>query len=274
VVSGSWPRCLAALLLVAVTAVAPLVAAETAREILDRRQALEDGPRRWTDRVEKLSLVIEDGRGGERRRELTRYERRVPGSGTKTLVFFHAPAEVKGTGFLSVGRLGAAADQWLFLPELRRVRQIASRARGESFVGTDLSYADLDMVADMPWWTEEDARSLLRATETIDGVENWVIELDPQRDTIPYARIVLWLAKTDLVPRRLELFADDAAASPTKRLEQRAIRTVGAVPVPHEIEVATLGKGSRTRVTTSSVAFDTGLSDDLFTQRALERGEP
>lgn len=251
-----------------------LAGAETAREILDRRQALEDGPRRWTDRVEKLSLIIEDGRGGERRRELTRYERRGQGRGTSTLVFFHAPAEVKGTGFLSIGRPGAAADQWLFLPELRRVRQIAARARSESFVGTDLTYGDLDMIADMPWWSEDDARSRLRGEEAVGDVPSWVIELAPQRDSIAYSRILLWLAKDDLVPRRLELFAEADTGQPSKRIEQRAIRMVGPVPVAHEVEVTTPGKGSRTRATTISVAFDSGLPDDLFTQRTLERGEP
>lgn len=252
----------------------PIASGETAREILDRRQALEDGPRRWTDRVEKLSLIIEDGRGGERRRELTRYERRGQGRGTSTLVFFHAPPEVKGTGFLSIGRPGASADQWLFLPELRRVRQIAARARSESFVGTDLTYGDLDMIADMPWWSEADARSRLRGEEAVGEVPSWVIELAPQREGIAYGRILLWLGKDDLVPRRLELFSEADAAQASKRIEQRAIRLVGAVPVAHEVEVTTPGKGSRTRATTTAIAFDSGLPDDLFTQRTLERGEP
>lgn len=258
---------------VVLAVVAASASADTAREILDRRQALEDGPRKWTDREERLSLVIQDGRGGERKRELTRFERRGNGEDTKTIVFFHAPAEVKGTGFLSIGHDDAPADQWLYLPELRRVRQITTRARGESFVGTDLTYADLDMLADMPWWTEADARSRLRGEEPVDGAGSWVIELDPQSDTIPYDTIVLWLAKDDLVPRRIELFAD-GTAEPTKRIRQRDVRMVGAVPVPHEVEVATLAKGSRTLVTTASVRLDTGLAEDLFTQRALERGEP
>lgn len=264
-------RCLLVLLLAAALSAAE-ARAETAREILDRRQALEDGPRKWTDREERLSLVIQDGRGGERARELTRYERRTPGKATNSLVFFHAPAEVKGTGFLSLGHQDKPADQWLYLPELRRVRQITTRARGESFVGTDLTYADLDMIAEMTRWSEEDARSSLRGEETVEGAASWVIELRRQREDIPYGKIVLWLAKDDLVPRQLELYGE--GSEPAKRIKQRDIRLVGAVPIPHEVEVTTLAKGSRTVVKTSAVKLDPGLADDLFTQRALERGEP
>jgi hypothetical protein len=53
---------------------------------------------------------------------------------------------VKGTGFLAFTHKGRPADQWLYLPELKRVRQITARRRKESFVGTDLSYHDLDLI--------------------------------------------------------------------------------------------------------------------------------
>src|SRR5262245_27676114 len=115
-------------------------AAESARQILDRYKALDDGARHWNDRHQKMKLRIFDRRGGERVRELEIYERRLPGDEQKAIVFFLAPAEVKGTGFLAFTHKGRPADQWLYLPELKRVRQITARSRNESFMGTDLSY--------------------------------------------------------------------------------------------------------------------------------------
>src|SRR5437899_11582909 len=149
-------------LLFAADLVVPVRAAETARHILDRAKALEDTTRHWDDRHQKMKLTITDRRGGERVRELELYERRYAGDERKSIVFFLAPAEVKGTGFLSYTHRGRPADQWLYLPELQRVRQITARTRDESFVGTDLSYHDLDLVSEMPSWTEADARSQLR----------------------------------------------------------------------------------------------------------------
>jgi len=251
----------------------PASAAETARQILDRRKALDDGPRHWTDRTERIAMKIVDGHGGERSRGLTRWERREPESLTRTLVFFDAPAEVKGTGFLAVTQPGKPADQWLWLPELKRVRQIAARARGESFVGSDFTYHDLDVIQQIGDWTEAEAHSSLQGEEAVDGVPCWAIVLAPQAADETYKKVVVWLAKDDLVPRQLA-FYEDPAAEPTRRIEQRDVRLVGAVPVAHTVEVQTPAKGSHTTIASSDVAFDQHLPEDLFTEAQLERGAP
>lgn len=261
-------RALAIALLLTVAPAAP--AAETARQILDRRKALEDGPQHWTDRHQRMKLAIVDKRGGERLRELEVYERRYPRDESKTIVFFHAPAEVKGTGFLAFTHKGRPADQWLYLPELQRVRQITARTRNESFMGTDLSYHDLDLIQEIPSWSEADATSKLRGDETVDGTPTHVVELTPQREDIGYERIVLWLGKEDLVPRRLEFYAGDAA--PKKRVGQSEIRTIGAIPTAHRMNVETPAAGSHTTIEVSDVQFNQGLEEDLFSQRFLERG--
>jgi outer membrane lipoprotein-sorting protein len=263
-------RAFAVLLVLAALGTAA-AAGETARQILDRRKALEDGPRHWNDRQERMKFLIVDRRGGERVRELDIYERRYPADEQKTILFFLAPAEVKGTGFLAFTHKGRPADQWLYLPELKRVRQITARTRNESFVGTDLSYHDLDIIQEMTSWTEDDAASSLKGEETVDGTATHVIELDPKREDIAYERIVLWLGRDDLVPRRLEFFAD--AAEPKKRIVQSEIKPVGQIPVAHRVEATTLASGTKTVIAISEVKFNQALEDDLFTQRYLERGE-
>jgi uncharacterized protein len=244
--------------------------AETARQILDRRKALDDTTRHWDDRHQKMKLTITDKRGGERVRELELFDRKEPGDEQKTILFFLSPAEVKGTSFLAFTHKGRPADQWLYLPELQRVRQITARTRNESFMGTDLSYHDLDLIQEMVAWTEEDAHSSLRPDETIDGTPTWPVELAPQREDIGYKKIVLWLGHDDLVPRQLEFYED--GADPKKRMKQADVRSIGAIPVPHRIEVATPAAGSHTAIEISDVQFNQKLEPDLFTQRYLERG--
>jgi len=185
-------------------------------------------------------------------------------------VFFGSPPEVKGTAFLAITHKGKPADQWLYLPELQRVRQITSTARTQSFVGTDLTYHDLDILTEMTSWTEDDAASSLRADETVDEVACHVVELAPKRDDITYKKIVLWLGKSDLVPRRLEFFGDEA--EPTKRITQRDIRKVGPIPVAYQTKVETPASGSSTDVVVVETQFNQKLDDDAFTQRALEQG--
>ncbi len=257
---------LVALLLLAV----PAARADTARQILDRREALDNGERHWTDRRQKLTFKILDRRGGTRTRELELSEKRYPEDERKAIVFFSAPAEVKGTAFLAFEHKGKPADQWLYLPELQRVRQITANTRNQSFVGTDLTYHDLDLLTEMTSWTEADAASNLRGEETVDGVVCQVIELTAKRDDIGYKKIVLWLGRDDLVPRRYEFFGDEA--EPVKRISQSDIRKIGAIPVAFQTKVETPAVGTSTEVVVMATQFNQNIADDAFSQGALERG--
>ncbi len=248
----------------------PAPGAETARQILDRRQALDDGERHWDDRKQKLTFTILDRRGGTRTRELEVSEKRYPGDERKSIVFFSAPPEVKGTGFLAFNHKGKPADQWLYLPELQRVRQITANTRNQSFVGTDLTYHDLDLLTEMTSWTENDAASSLRGEESVDGVACQVIDLAAKRDDIGYKKIVLWLGKDDLVPRRLEFYGDDA--QPAKRITQSDVRKVGVIPIAFKTKVETPAAGTSTDVVVGDTQFNQHLPDDAFTQSALEQG--
>jgi hypothetical protein len=247
------------------------LAAETARQILDRRKALDDGERHWVDRTQTLTFKIVDRRGGTRTRELELLEKRYPGDERKSIVFFSTPPEVKGTAFLAFTHKGKPADQWLYLPELQRVRQITANTRTQSFVGTDLTYRDLDILSEMTSWTEADAASSLRGEDTVDGVVCHVIDQTPKRDDIGYAKIATWLGRDDLVARKLEFFGDDAAV-PAKRIHQSDIRKVGSIPVAYLTKIETPAAGSATDVVVVETRFDQKLGDDVFTQRALEQG--
>jgi uncharacterized protein len=250
--------------------VMPALGAETARQILDRRKALDDGERHWDDRHERLTFHIVDRRGGERTRDLELSEKRYPGDERKTILFFLAPPEVNGTGFLAFNHKGKAADQWLYLPELQKVRQITSSTRTQSFVGTDLTYRDLDILTEMPSWTEDDAASTLRDPATIDGVACHVIALAPKRDDIGYKQIVVWLGQSDLVPRKLEFYDD--GTEPVKRIAQRDIRNVGSIPVAYQTKVETPAAGTSTDIAIVETKFNQQLGDEVFTQRMLEQG--
>ncbi|MFN8644371.1 MAG: outer membrane lipoprotein-sorting protein [Candidatus Binatia bacterium] len=260
-------------LAVAVLTLAPLRAgAETAREILDRAHALDNSTRHWTDRSQHLTLLIVGAGGDERRRELTVMTKRYPGDETKALSSFLEPSEVKGTAFLQWGHKNAPDEQWLYLPDLRRTRRITSDLSSESFMGTDFSYQDLGILSEAPSWTEEEAPSTLVGEETVDGHACYVIALRPKQEDMAYSRIQVWLDKEALVPRRMDFFDKDDAA--VKSLLFEGIENIGAFPSARVLEMRQLKTGSKTRLEASDVKFDTGLSDDLFTQRYLERGAP
>jgi len=264
----------AALLVAAAMAMAQAASAEaaTAREILDRAKALDDTTRKWTDRTQNMALVIHDARGGERRRELRVYNRRFPDDEDKALSFFLSPPEVKGTGFLQWAHKRRDDDQWLYLPEFKRVRRITARLRDESFMGTDFSYRDLEILGEILDWSEDEAPTELTGEETIAETPCHVIELRPKHEGSSYGRIVLWMDRDKLIARRMDFF--DLDGTKVKTLSMDGVTDVGPIPTAHRLEMRNLKKGSRTLVELSDVRYDVGLSDDLFTQRHLERGPP
>jgi hypothetical protein len=242
----------------------------TARALLDRRQELENTTRRWTDRYQHIGMEIVDADGEVQTRELAMYDKRYGGDERKTIVFFLADADVKGTALLGNAHGNQPSSQWLYLPELKKIRQIGERDRDDSFMDTDLSYRDLDVIQQLGSWPESDAPSRLVREETIDGVRCQLIELLPRREDIGYRRILVWLDPDDLVPRRLEFY--DGEGQPKRRISQREVRTVGAVPVAHRVETETPAAKTKTITVLKEARFDQGLADRLFTQRCLEIG--
>ena len=258
-------------------------AAETARQILDRQKALDASERQWNDRHQQLTMEVVDPHRAGRHMEVDLFDKKYPGAEQRTMAFFSSPATVKGTAFLAITHADRAADQWLYLPEAKRARRIGGEARKSGFIGTDFTYHDLDLLAQMTGWSDRDATARLRGEETVDGVPCHVIELTPQREDIGYKLIVVWLGKADLVARRVEFYEEAPSSGwfglgggdakpPTRRISQSDLRPIGKIPVPRQAEVETPAAGTRTVVTFKHVAFDQGLPDDLFTQPAMDWG--
>ena len=249
----------------------PLAIAETtARGLLDHTRELNATVRKWSDRLQRLQLRIVDRRGGARNRQLVIYLKKYPEDRNRSILFFESPPEVKGVGFLQWADPHTKDEQWLYLPELKRVRQISAGAKHESFVGTDFSYDDLSIVGDLADWSEADARTTLARDETVDGKSCHVIEFRPVGKDVTYGKIVVWLTAADFTFVKYEMY--DKSGTLEKVLTLSDIRTLGEIPTAFHMEMQSLRGGSHTVVDFSEVKYDTGQSDEQFTQRTLEHG--
>lgn len=244
--------------------------ADDGREILDRVQQLNQTERNWRDRSRQMRIVIHDRRGGERLRDLSMRTLRDENRDEKVLAVFETPAEIRGTALLQFQYGDRDADQWLHLPELRRVRKITSSVRDESFMGTDFSFRDMELLTDVLEWTDEEATARLLETIEIEGRPAHRIELVPTTRDVGYDRIVIVLTADDLVLRGMEFF--DGGAEPSKRLALGRIEMVGKIPTAHQMVMRQPTEGTHTVVEISNVEYDRGLPESLFTKRSLERG--
>jgi outer membrane lipoprotein-sorting protein len=244
---------------------------DESRALLDRVKQLNRTTRKWTDRVQRLQLVIVSRRGDEARRDLEVFTKRFGDEASRSIMFFHAPPQVEGIGFLQWTTPSEPDRQWLYLPALKRVRQISGGARTESFAGTDFSYEELAIMQDVLDWGEDRAATRLAGEEAIDGHMSDILELTPTAAAdVSYGKIRLWLGRDDQVVHKYEFV--DAEGQLVKTLALSDIRQEGAIPAAHHVEIRNARSGSHTTVELTALRYDTGLDDDYFTQRRLEKG--
>ncbi len=240
-------------------------------EIAQRVNAREDG--HTVSRVLTMELI--DKSGFRRVRETRSFRRDFDDGERRSVLFFDAPANLKGTALLTWDHADPARDdlQWLFLPEFRKSRRVATSERGRSFLGTDFSYEEIKnetrvSVEDHHW------RTIGR--EEVDGAACFVVEATAVDDgtarELGYGRMLLRVDAERWIPRFGEYW--DPRGEPTKTIRIAEIREVQGIWTPHLIEAANLRTGHRTRLTFRDVDYERTLPDDLFTEGALARGAP
>lgn len=118
-----------------------------------------------------MKMVIYDSKGRTRTRELKSYNYDADGS-EKSLLVFEAPANVKGTSFLTISE-GSDDLQKLYLPALSRIQTITASQKGDRFMGSDFTYEDLGNQDpdeyDFELLSESAATAVLRAEKKGDS---------------------------------------------------------------------------------------------------------
>ncbi|MEC8428388.1 MAG: outer membrane lipoprotein-sorting protein, partial [Pseudomonadota bacterium] len=105
-------------------------------------QAVYDRPSGDDSSARVLMLLKKKGKV-KKKRLLYTYGVDKGNSERWTLMRFKKPADVDGTGLLTMDHIGDDSDQWLYLPALDKIRRISSKRKGGRFVGSDFFYEDL-----------------------------------------------------------------------------------------------------------------------------------
>ena len=233
----------------------------------DARKILEESERRHRTQSQEyagdLTVVSKDGKT---RHKAWRSYREGYAGDAKVLIRFVDPPEVRGVGFLSLGKKGKNPDQWLYLPSMKRERRIAPQDRDTSFVGTDFSYEDMEE------FDHSKYDVVLKGEETLDGQPCHVIAAEPNRESgkSVYERRVLYLRKDILYLVREDLFRR-GEGEPSKRFLLTHIENVDGHWVARNLEMVDLKKGSKTTVVLEKLAFDKPQPPDRFTIQNLNR---
>lgn len=260
-----------ALLLAMATAVlvpVPAAAQPTAREIMEKVDARDDGD----NSISTLEMTLIDKGGDKRVRQVTVFTK-DKGQDMQRMQFFLAPADVRGTGFLTYDYYSGDKDddQWLYLPELRKTKRIASSDKSGSFMGTDFSYADMTRRV-LDEWTYK----LLKEDE-VRGEKVWLIEATPRdetvRDRYGYDKSVVFVRQDIFLVVRAVHWVRDGGK--LKYFDMKRVEQIDGIWMGTELDMKTTKGGDtlhRTVMRFSSVKYNQALDDDLFTVRRLEKG--
>jgi len=251
----------------AATLAAPAVAL-TGREVIDDAQK-KNGFSTWRDRV--TELVMESYTTSlQRTREASVSEQTDPRGEHRTFMEFTGPADVTGTLFLHLSPRGEKDQQWVWTPAARKARRLADAARDENFMGTDLSYRDLELIVRIQQWNDDESTATLEGEEAIAGKASHVVNLVPKNEEFPYSRYRLWFGKDDLLLWQVEVY--DLEKRLFKRVRMNRYERIQDYATAQESDIANVQYNTHTVFKLRSVRYNSGVSGDIFTVANVQKG--
>lgn len=181
----------------------------------------------------------------------------------KQIIWFLAPADDKGVAFLKIEHVGKDDEIRMWLPAFKKIRRISAKKKGDSFMGSDLSYEDMTSrdLDDYDWIRKTD--------EMAGGQLCYVLEAVPKPSLrSSYSRHISWINQTDLTVKKEESFDRLGTLVKTKTIIYQKLKNYD---IPVEILVKNVLKNHTTLLIFKNVDVDTGVKKNLFQEKNLKR---
>jgi hypothetical protein len=227
----------------------------------------EDG----NNETSKMEMILIDKKGNRRIRKISSFSKDA-GKDSMRLLFFMHPADVKNTGFLTYDYDDPERDddQWLYLPALYKTKRIATNRKSGSFMGSDLTYADMTSRV-----LDDYEFSIIKEDE-IKGQKVWMILAAPNKEAIDetgYTKSILFVGQDNFVVLRAIHWLKKGKK--LKYYDVKKLELIDNVWVAIETHI-TIKKGQKKLHKTILFLYDTKfnqkLDKNLFTIRQLEKG--
>lgn len=224
------------------------------------------------DHISMFSITVQNRFGQKRQSVYQRFWKsfRKGGIQEKMSLFTLAPSDAKNTAFMKVSYKklkNKEPEQWLYLPATRSLRTISRRDKNESFLGSDLTYDDIEFRS-----VGQDRHKILN-TQTIGRDINYIVESTPKERDSMYSRKVVEYhyshANKVCLKKNIHYYDRNNHLLKTQDFTWQNINDVwlwDKVIVKNSMTLSTsLFKISKPKV-------NTGLSDKWFSKRLLKRG--
>ncbi len=237
----------------------------TGRDIMQKVDAVDSS----SDSSAKMVMVIERGKMKlvrEMESQTKQYSDNFKGS--RTLIRFIEPADVRGTMYLTWSWDDSAKedDMWVFLPAESLVRRISGGGKKGSFMRSDLANEDIEDRA------IDDDNHTLKESKKINGTDCWVVESIPKpelkKDT-NYSKRLVFVRKDIFLPTRIEYY--DKRGRLLKTAVLGGFKEIDGIWTITKSLYETPDRGTKTMLERKDIRYNTGLDDALFMQSNLKR---
>jgi hypothetical protein len=226
------------------------------------------------DQQTRLTIILKDRDGSEKKNVYARYWKDYKGKdgiADKMVLVTEYPPDAKGSVFMRWGYTAGDknADQWIYLPLLKKTRRVSVRDPGDSFLGSDLTHADISGRT-----IDADDHKLLK-TEKQDENEVFTVESTPrERSGALYSKVVSTFVKPGSDWQGCTRRHTDYFDPRGQLLKQQDItwQRSGEAWLWDEMTVQNVQTGHSSLFRVTDVKTNVGLKDDLFTERNLTRG--
>jgi len=227
------------------------------------------------DQRSRLTVILQNPRqGAEKRSVYRRYWKAYGGKEDvfdKMLLFTEYPPDAVGSSFMRVAyeaESGKEADQWIYLPVLKKIRRVTIRDEGDSFLNSDLAYADVEQRA-----LDADQHNFL-GVKKIQDMEFYQVESIPRDSNNLYGRRLQWFLKGEdwdsCASARIDYFSKEGALLKAQYIKWQEI---DGVWIWDRVLVRNAITGHVSIFVVSDVEVNVGLADNLFSARTLRMGQ-
>lgn len=227
----------------------------TGQEVIDAIDA-KDRPDSLSS---EMSMVITSASGQSLSRTMQSW-----GKDDNRIVKFTDPADIRGSGLLSLDDGEGNESSYLWLPALGRVRRLSTSGEDQdgAFFGSDFTYEDLGF--EVSEWDAE-----LLETNEEDGDFIYVLKATVKDGfTSQYDYVIFHVRESDMMPIYSELYKDGELS---KKQSLGGVVEVDGYTLPTSLRMENVQTGSFTVIEQENYEVDADVPDEVFTERFLKR---
>ena len=184
-------------------------------------------------------------------------------SNKKQIMWFIEPKDDKGVSFLKIENQGKDDEMRMWLPAFKKVRRISSKRKGDSFMGSDLSYEDMSSRK-----IDEHKYSRLE-DQVVNDKLCYQLEVIPnEKASSSYSKHLSWIDQSTLMIIKEESYDKRGELKKTKKFYNTELK---GYSVMERVFVKDVQKKHSTEVTFEGLEVDSGIKESLFQEKNLKR---